>query len=543
MGAPPRAGGGLLVSRHALLVLLSLAVAYAAGPPAPHFSTSRSGMVSTGSSYATAAGVRMLDQGGNAIDAAAAAALAIMVTDPANTSIGGRTQILLRLKNGQVLGIDGATQVPAGMPRKDPSEKREGFQVAPVPGAPAALDFMVKKYGRKPWRDVMAPAIDLAGNGFVVPPRLARTWATMEPVLKQDPGTARNFLKPDGSAYQAGEIFRQPRLATLLQRIASEGSGVLYHGAVAKMIAQDVTSHGGWLSESDLAGYRVADGKLARTQYRGFDIVTGGARSWGSSLHEMLNILGHFTIGPGSPTAEEIEITARAISQSLADRPREGSREPEPGFGTPKFYSERAELIRARLSSRVTDNQPHDTTHLSFVDAEGNAVALTTSVGPSFGSHVATPELGFIYAHSYRMAADAIPGERDMTEMSPSIVLDRGTPVLVVGGAGSERIPSAVLQVISNVIDRHMDLEQAIRAPRVFLTADRLRMHEGFSPEVVNRLRARGFTIENVELGVSLHLGLVHAIQFDPSSGIFTGGADLGDSGSAQGPETTVRKK
>src|SRR5262249_18175908 len=166
----------------------------------------------------------------------------------------------------------------------------------------------------------------------------------------------------------------------------------------------------------------------------------------------------------------------------------------------------------------------------------------TTSIGPSFGSLVASPSLGFLYAHSYRMESDGAPGERDMSELAPSIVLREGKPILVIGGAGRERIPSAVLQVMINVIDRQMTLERAVLSPRVFLTKNTLRIHDAFLPEVMQPLSER-FRIEKVELGAAVHLGLVHAVRYDPETREFFGAADLGDSGSAMAPAGSEQRK
>jgi len=499
-------------------IFFAIAVSFAETPR--HFSKSRTGMVASGSTYATAAGVTLLEQGGNAIDAAAATAFAIMVTDPANASIGGRVQALIRMKDGAVTGIDGATQVPRDFrPPRDKAEKREGWAIVPVPGGPAALEEMVRRYGRKSLSDVLQPAIKLAEEGFVVPPRLGRTWAAHQDELSKDPGAKQHFLKPDGTAYKAGETFRRPRLAAVLREIAAKGTVVLYRGAIAETIARDAAANGSSLRSADLAEYRVQPGRLARTQYHGHEVVTGGARSWGSPLHEMLKTLNGATIGPGEPTAGEVETIARAIAKALANQPRESAVRPA-----------------------KTADQPHDTTHMSVMDAAGNAVALTTSIGPSFGSHVASPSLGFLYAHSYRMESDGAPGERDMSELAPSIVLREGKPILVIGGAGRERIPSAVLQVMINVIDRQMTLERAVLSPRVFLTKDTLRIHDAFLPEVMQPLSER-FSIEKVELGAALHLGLVHAVRYDPETREFFGAADLGDSGSAMAPAGSEQRK
>jgi gamma-glutamyltranspeptidase/glutathione hydrolase len=516
--------------------------------PTAKVARSRTGMVSSGSAQATAAGVWALSQGGNAADAAAAAAFALMVTDPANTSIGGRVQLLFRGADGALVPIDGATQVPRRVPsRTDPTRDRHGFATVPVPGAVAAIGRLVSQHGRLTLAQVLTPAIGLARDGYIVPPRLAGTWAAVAPALRRDPGTARHYLKPDGSPYLAGDRFVQPALAHLLTLIADSGTAVFYRGHAAATVAAEIRDGGGYADAADFASYRADDGVLVRTPYRGREVLSAGGRAWGNTLAELLNIRAEFPVDTAPASAREVELLARIIAQAIADRPQEvGSLAPKAGgfsldqLSSREFGRRRAAEIRTAMSagtlpSGAEETEDHDTSHLSVVDAEGNAVALTTSIGPSFGSRVASPAYGMLFAHSYRMRAEPVPGERDLTEMTPTIVLRDGRPELVLGGAGSERIPTAVFQVLSNVVDRGWDLERAMAAPRLFALGHRVRLHDWFGPALVDSIRARGFDVELVPLGASPHLGLVHAVWFDRRTGMFVGVADAGDSGAAGG--------
>lgn len=534
-----------------LCLLLSVSVAFN-GQSGEKIAHSKNGMVSTGSTYATEAAVKILASGGNAVDAAAAACLVLMVTDPANTSLGGRAQILIRLRDGRVIPIDGATESPASVPPLSvEKENRSGYQIAPVPGALAALEQMVRKYGNLKFSAVLQPAVELAEKGFRVPPRLAASWERTREVLEKNPGAKQNFLKADGSAYKAGEIFIQPNLAKTLKQIAKQGTKIFYRGKIAEIIARDVGQNGGFIQKTDLKDYRAQAGKAVFTNYRGYEVVSAGGRAWGNTLAELLNILENFEIKPDEPDALELEILARTIAQAMEDRPQEiGTLKPkEKGFSleeisTKEFAKKRAELIKQKLGEKnsqknkntiQTENEPQDTTHLSVMDSQGNAVSLTTSIGPAFGARVAAPELGFLYAHSYKMRSAPTPKTRDLTEMTPTIVFRNRQAILVVGGAGSERIPAAVFQVIGNIIDRGWSLEKAMIAPRIFCQGNILRMREVVSENLIERLRARGFEIEIVEVNAARHNGLVHAVQFDPVSKTFFGAADLGDSGSAAG--------
>jgi gamma-glutamyltranspeptidase/glutathione hydrolase len=535
----------------AVLLLLPTFQATPQSAVAPaKFARSRHGMIATGSPYATTAAAQILASGGNAMDAAAAAHLALTVVDPANTSLGGRTQILLRLRDGRVIPIDGATQAPAGITAlSGADDERRGYAVVPIPGNLSALAEMVGAYGKLKWADVLQPAIKLAEQGFKVPPRLAATWAKTREALRDNPGAAQNFLKPDGSAYRAGEVFRQPRLAQVLRQLATSGVEAFYRGPIADAIARDVERNGGFIRKKDLENYRAQPGVVVRTTYRGYEVAAAGGRGWGDTLVEMLNILDQFPIGRAAQTGQEVEILARVMGQALADRPQEiGSLKPKKDgyplaiLSSRLFGIERAALIKQQLlvaNGPARQGEQHDTTHLSVMDTDGNAVALTTSIGPSFGSRMATPELGFLYAHSYRMRADPTPGSRDETEMTPTILLRDGKPVLAIGAAGSELIPTAILQIISNLVDRGHTLEEAFSAPRIFCLNRRLRVQVGFSAALSDYLRARGFELEQATPDSTFHFGLAQAVQYDPATGEYSGAADPQADGSAAGPDNS----
>lgn len=508
-------------------------------------------MVAASTPYAADAAIRLLESGGNAVDAAAAAAFALMVTDPPMTSLGGRTQMIFVRADGTATGIDGATESPAGVPPlAGEKEDREGYSVTPVPGNPAALAQAVEKFGRKKLAEVLAPAIGLAENGYAVTPAVGTIWLGYRERFARSAGMTLNYLKPDGSAFGPGEMYRNPRLAQVLRQIAAGGPRAFYRGAIAKQIVRDITAHGGYIREKDLSAYRALPAAINRTNYRGYEIVAIGRRAWGGTLVEMLNILDQFSFDKGEPTAEETEIVARTIARAIADR-LEAMRSAQGAtpavsaemISTREFARQRAEQIRSLLGKTAPSlaaperqPEPHDTTHLAVMDAEGNAVSLTTSIGPRFGARVATAELGFIYAYSYRMHDIARPKLRDETEMTPTVVLRNGKPVLAIGAAGSERIPGAILQVISNLVDRGMDLEHAVTAPRIFCQGNKLQLDDRLPPSLSQSLGKRGFQIEVLTHTPAHHLGIVHAVQFDRGAGDFFGAADPVYDGKAAGP-------
>ncbi|MCW5969561.1 MAG: gamma-glutamyltransferase [Blastocatellales bacterium] len=546
------------ISVHGLLISftasgVSRAQALKPAQPLPQFAQSREGMAATGAPESTAAAIRILDAGGNAIDAAIAAYFAIAVVDPANTSIAGRAQILLHSIDGRTIAIDGATEAPSGVrPLSGADDDRQGFRVVPVPGALAATAEMSRLYGRLKWPELLAPAIELAEKGFAVTPRLAATWERTRDALANDPGAARHFLKPDGTAWKEGEIFRQPQLAATLRRIAVRGAAEIYRGSIAKTIVRDMSAAGGYVQLSDLHAYRTQPAPVIWVDYRGHRIATAGGRAWGNTLAQMLNILSHFDQSGAEPTAEQAEVMARVIAQALADRPQQlGTLRPKPDgaplsrISSPEFAAERAEMIKRAMQQNNSPPGSHqndgDTTHLSVMDREGNAVAFTTSIGPSFGSRAASAELGFLYAHSYNMRSSPTPRQRDHTEMTPTIVFKNNRAALAVGAAGSERIPVGIVQVISNIIDRGMPLERAISAPRIHCTNLLLRVHDWMPAETVDALAARGFTVERRQRDAAQHLGLVQAVQYDPAEGVYYGAADPSGDGRAGSPQNTMR--
>lgn len=517
---------------------------------AQKFAEGRNGMAATTTPSATRAAAAILAAGGNAMDAAAAAHFALMVTDPANASLGGRTQILVRLKDGSLFEIDGATQAPEGVTRSlsIPQGDRQGYAVAPIPGNLAALDVLMRRYGKLTLAEVMRPAIDLAEQGFDVTAGVARTWVATGPQLRKNPGARANFLADGATAYAAGARFRQPKLAATLREILRSGTDVFYRGPIAQTIAQDMQAGEGYITERDLAGYRALEGPVARTTYRGYEVAAAGGRAWGDTLIEMLNIAQHFSFGQ-EPTAAEVHLLARILSTALSDRPQELQtlRPKKHGLALAELSSAHFALGRAKAMKSGRHSkphaaawqnrvEPHDTTHVAVMDTEGNTVSLTTSLGPSFGSRVATAELGFLYAHSYRMQADPTPGARDETEMTPTILSRDGQPFLALGGAGSERIPCAILQVIVNVIDRGMPLDQSVAAPRIFASGDVLVLSAAFPATLSADMRERGWQVKRGEQDFRQHLGIVQAVGYNPRTGVFLGAADAAYDGTAAGP-------
>ncbi len=497
---------------------------------ASKWATGSRGAVAASSPHAASAGAQVLRGGGNAVDAACAAALALTVADPANASVAGRCHIVMARPGGHTTIIDAATQQPGCI---DAPGRAEDISCVPVPGMLAGLAMAARAGASRSWSELVQPAIALAVDGFEVPPRLAAVWAANRDRLSRHPRTAQTFLKPDGAPYMAGEPFRQPGLGRLLQRVGGDGPEIMYRGQIADDITRQMTMEGGWLRAEDLAGYAAREGERLAGRFGAYTMVTPGAQAWGHTLIEMLHIADHFDLSGWPPSAADVETLAWIILVALADRPQElGTLRPKPAglplgaLAEPTFAAERAGLVTrllrepdaGRVASRLLaaargPGGGGDTTHLSVMDAAGTVVSLTCSIGPSFGSAVTADPHGFLYAHSYRMVSSPCPGARDATEMCPAAIFLDGRPVMAVGAAGSERIPGAIAQTLVNLLQRRRGALDAVAAPRLAWTGAGLRVHLDVGARIAAHLEERGFAVTWTGRGARQHAGVVHLAQ------------------------------
>ena len=507
-------------------------VVFPAAANAQHFANSEKAMVAAPTPEAAEAGLSILRKGGNAVDAAVAAAFALMVTDPAMSSLGGRSQILIYLNDGRVVGIDGATQSPRLA--KNPAKMGHGYRTCPIPGSPAALEKMVQEYGVLPLRTVLEPAIQLARNGFTIKKDYDVLFKRSAEFFRMYPGTAKHFLKADGSIFVEGNNFCQPTLAKTLEIIADKGTGVLYGGQVAQAIIKDMLNNEGLIREDDLEQYRPLPGKIVEGNYRGYKIISRGDQCDGASVIEMLHILEHFTLSDFKPEDSlYLHLLTQAIYLGHADEYLPDWQQVSKALAARRVREiDEKRALPVPVRNKSTEGE---TNHLSVVDDKGNAVSLTQSIGPSFGSKVVNPELGFFYAYSYDMNDDPIPYQREKTSQSPTVILHKGKPFLVLGSAGSSRIPASIVQTIINVIDHQMTLEKAVSMPRLFLSGNELRMEKPRMPEAsLKKMEEFGYRLK-IYKELNGYFGKVHAIMIDSAANKIYGAADPRDDGASQG--------
>ncbi len=496
-------------------------------------------MVVTREAHATDAALSILRSGGNAVDAAVAAGFALAVTHPQAGNLGGGGFMLIRLADGRTTFIDFRETAPAKAGRdmyldrdgKPTRGSTDGWRAPGVPGTVRGFELASKKYGKKRWADLLAPAIGLAGKGFQLTRAQAEDLKAHAAHLEPYPDSKRIFLKR-GAYYQPGEFLPQPQLAVTLERIAREGAREFYEGDIAHRLAAAMASHGGLITLEDLKNYRAVERKPLTGRYRGYDIITAPPPSSGGiGVLEMCGILdgtGFEEHGAGSPAA--IHWVAEAMRRYFADRAEYLGdpafvRVPTVGLLAPDYAASLRRNIdpeRATPSSQVRPGQPAgnesgETTHYSIVDAEGNAVAVTYTLNGGYGSGVTVPGLGFLLnnemddfsakpgapnsAGLVGGGANAIaPGKRPLSSMTPSIVLRDGKLRLVLGSPGGPRIISAVLEVIQNVIDFRMGIQDAVRQPRFHhqWQPDTLYLERSFPSATENALRDRGYTVERI---------------------------------------------
>jgi len=529
----------------------------------------RHAMVVTVEQNATDAGVAVLEEGGNAVDAAVAVGFALAVTHPSAGNIGGGGFMLVRFADGRSTFLDFRERAPEKASRnmyldasgKATNESVTGYRAAGVPGSVRGFEHASKKYGRKPWADVVGPAVALAEKGFPVSYGLAKSLGGSAGRLGQFPESKRIFLR-DGKLYEAGETFMQPEMARTLRRIREQGARDFYEGETARLLAADMERHGGLVTLADLKDYAVVERTPLTGTYRGNDIITSPPpSSGGPGILQMLGVLegsGYEKAGAGS--AAELHYLAETMRRYFADRAASMGdpdfvKVPLAALLDPAYIAQLRKSIdpeHATPSSQLHAGKPpgpesSETTHYSIIDADGNAVAVTYTLNFGYGDGVTVPGLGFLLNDEMddfaakpgepngfglvQGEANAIqPRKRPLSSMTPTIVTRGGKLELVLGTPGGPTIINSVLEVLVNVVDFGMNVQDAVDYPRIHhqWLPDQLVMERGFSPDTIALLKARGHQVRMVG-----GMGEVAAIQ--ARDGWLEGAADPRTEGTAKG--------
>jgi gamma-glutamyltranspeptidase/glutathione hydrolase len=568
-----------------LLILCSLCVplvaTVAAAPLRPTHASHA--MVTSVHELASHAGVEMLRAGGNAVDAAVATGFALAVVHPQAGNIGGGGFMLFRTTEGKDHFIDFREKAPAAATEKMYLDAQGnvikdsslvGYKSVGVPGSVAGLVYAEKQYGKLSIEKVMAPAIKLARDGFPLAYEDTQDLKRDE-YLAQFPESKRIFLR-DGNFYEPGEIFKQPELARTLERLAKDPDD-FYHGAMGRELAAAIHKGGGLVTAEDLAAYEVKEREPVRGSYRGYDVISAPPPSSGGvALVEILNILEGFDLAKlGNRSGDAIHLEVEAFRRAFYDRAEfmgdpDFAKVPVAQLIDKKYAAAWRESIdpnQASLSQTLkrppifnelereaqlrstTIREPENTTHYSVVDAEGNAVSVTTTLNDSFGSRVTAEGLGFLLndemddftskpgvPNGYGLIqgpANAIgPGKRPLSAMTPTIVLKDGKLFLVLGSPGGPTIITTVANVLIGVVDFSLDIQEAVNAPRFHhqWLPDQIMVEDRLSPDTMNVLRSKGH-----KLTVRHFWGDAECIMIDPKTGERLAGADGRNNGKAVG--------
>ena len=511
---------------------------------------SKNGIVSTAHPLATTAGVKMLEEGGNAMDAAVAAAFTLSVVEPSMSGIGGRAQIIIYTPTGGVHGIDATTQAPSFYEFDDTAGVEYGYQTIAVPGVVKGLTDGLSEFGSLPLAQVMKPAIGYAQNGFTLLPGEALRQESVNEVLKEFSGTWQHYLNEDSTTKKAGSWIIQNDLSNVLKAISEKGPDVFYRGWIAQMMVQDVRQNGGFLTLESLENYRAERSHIVSGSYRGYGIKALWLPAYGAITIEALQILEQLPVN-FNEDREWARAVYHAIQAAYLDKKEQKTLDDAVRFTSKSWAKKRAmetPLMNGTLinGSRTDkkDSIPEiqkdlegHTSHLTVVDKNGMIVSLTQTIGPTMGSKVATSGLGFLYAQTMGgYLGEVEPNLRVPSHISPVIVFKDDKPLLALGAAGGSRIPSSIVNVISKIIDYGMPLSKALYAPRVHP------LEEGINLEVVDGtswneedstyFSQLGYTVEMRRLPAQF--GRIHAVMLDTLTGEWIGCADPDWEGTAK---------
>src|SRR5437667_5715804 len=527
-------------------------------------------MVATVHPLATDAAVETFRKGGNAIDAAVAAALTLGIVDGQNSGIGGGCFMLIRLADGRFVAIDGRDTAPTGATRDmfvrdgkaDPELSLTGPLAAGVPGALAAYDEALRRYGKLPLKELLLAAAKIAEHCFAINRHYAERLAASAKELKMFEASRAAFL-PDGVGKEAGAILRLPDLAKTYRAIAEAGPDWFYRGPFATATADWMKNNGGRLAVEDFRGYQAKLRESVFTTYRGCQLVGfPPPSSGGVHVAQILNVLENLdlkTMGPGS--ADSIHMVTEAMKLAFADRAY--------WLGDPDFAKVPRGLVAkdyaAKLAGRIRKDRvavvpqhgtpdsedvfEKHTTHFSTADAEGNWVACTATINTSFGCKVVVPGTGVVlnnqmddfsaqpgatnYFGLVGGEANAIaPGKRPLSSMCPTIVLKDGKPILSVGAAGGPTIISQTVLAIINTIDFAMNPATALAQPRFHhqWRPDELIVEKRIGEDALRQLEKRGHQLKRTD-----SLGAAQAVGVSSTGHGFLGAHDPRVEGKAAG--------
>ena len=512
--------------------LALLIIACSTEPQSPYSNS----VIATAHPLATKSGETIFAQGGNAFDAAIAAAFTLSVVEPSMSGIGGRLQAIYQTVDGNIAGVDATTEVPENYIEPE-EEYAYGYPTIGIPGVVAGLVKLHKEQGSLPLNILMAPSIKFAEEGFKILPGEALRQAGVVDQLAEFNGTRHHFLTSNLITTKSGDRLVQKDLAQVLKKIAAEGHRGFYEGEVAQKMVADIQAHGGILTLDDLKNYTARSSRILNGTYQGYTIYSPFLPSYGAITIQILQILDH--LSPSKNEEEWVQQLGKATEIAYSYR---NFQENDDSLATILSYEKAAQWAKQIQSNRVALTRLFDdsnavpvswtsidghTTHLTAADQWGNSIALTQTVGPTMGSKVATKGLGFIYAVTLGGYLGFYkPGDRVNSHISPTLVTTPdGKVQIALGAAGGSRIVTAITQVLSRYLGQKLSLNQAMLLPRVYPYEDSLWIENHPEIEEFNAaFDSNTFPVKYID--EIAKFGRVHAVAKDPNNAAWIGAAD-----------------
>ena len=495
-------------------------------------------IISSPHPLASEAGKLIFSKGGNAFDAAVAASFTLSVVEPSMSGIGGRLQVIYKQANGNILGIDGTTQIPQSFEDSDQELPSSGYKTIGIPGVVAGLIKLHKENGNLDLKTVMQPAIKIAEEGFVVLPGGIKRFQSEKEKLKLFEGSSLYFLDSIGESFKDGHLLVQKDLANTLRIISENGKKGFYEGKIAQKIVDDIQSNGGFISLDDLKNYKALESEVLTGEFNDYQIHTLNLPSYGSITINMIQIFDNLSINDEKDW--NIKVSS-AVEESYRYRPYQSNIDSVRSILSKETAKRIADKIESTNMVITYNNEVKKfdyqdialdhTAHLTTSDKYGNVVSLTQTLGPNMGSKVATKGLGFLYAVTMGpylggyLGQDK-PGDRSSSHISPTLFTDNNEVILALGAAGGNKIPVAINQVAYRYLKQKLKLYDALIMPRTYMfeSPRYVEAHIGidtfnddiYYPEIFNveKIRQEGY------------FGRVHAVALDTLNNKRIGAAD-----------------
>ncbi len=523
---------------------------------------SQKGIVASQSEIASRVGADVIKEGGNAIDAVVATAFALAVTHPTAGNIGGGGFIVFRPATGEAVAYDFREKAPAKasptMWMKDGKYSAElhhnSYMAVGVPGTVAGLHLAWKEQGKLPWKRLIDPAIALARDGFPVSENLARSLKAVQRTMQKYPASVAAFTK-NGVPYEGGETFKQPDLARTLERIASQGPAGFYEGETALLVEKEMSANGGLITREDMKNYQAVRRAPVKGTYRGYELVAmPPPSSGGVALIEMLNVLeGYDLKAMGFGSAAQIHTMTESMKRAYADRaqflgdPDFNKDMPLTRLMSKDYAGQLRKTINQEKASKASPStfewpkESDETTHVSVVDADRNAVSMTYTLEQGYGVKIVVPGAGFLLNNEmgdFNAGPEltneqgligtkpnlAEPGKRMLSSMTPTILAKDGRLFMVTGSPGGRTIINTVLETIVDAVDFGMNAQEAVDAARFHhqWLPDVINYEKfGFSPDTIKELQRRGHTLRD-----GGGQGVAQVIVYDSKDDMLEGGSD-----------------